>query len=63
MITLDVEDYCQDCPYFRATSETVQFYTNEKKEAVLGDTVVTCRDKERCRYMHSKCRSKLSVYA
>ena len=57
MIKLDIQEYCQCCPYFRATSETLTIYTNELENAVIGETVITCEDKYKCNLIHSHLRN------
>lgn len=52
MITLNVADYCQDCPYFRAKSETAMKYTNFYKDTVIGETVITCEDSDKCEQLY-----------
>lgn len=52
MITLNVADYCQDCPYFRAKSETITRYTSFSKDTIIGETVITCEDFDKCDQIH-----------
>lgn len=41
MITLDVKDFCQNCPDFEAEVRKTQFYDRT-------DTHITCMDIEKC---------------
>lgn len=46
-IKLEVKDYCQDCPYFEATSS--KFYADDKSLC----TYVTCEHKHICDNIHN----------
>lgn len=43
-IILDVEDYCQDCPYFEADVEKPETYWLDT------DTVIRCQYHKNCEY-------------
>lgn len=59
MITLNVADYCQDCPYFRAKSETATRLINFGKRIVIGETVITCEDFDKCDQLHKHFANRM----
>ena len=53
MIKLDVEEYCHDCPYFKAVNEggvETYYAVEEEKIYIYGDIFVQCEDKAKCRH-------------
>ena len=50
MIKLDVQDYCQDCPNFKADVEMpVELYNGFGiKPVYFGDTIIRCKHKDLC---------------
>lgn len=53
MIKLDVQPYCQACPYFSAEVveyETYDFEMSERhvRHKVVGDTSIRCKNEEKC---------------
>lgn len=53
MISLNVEDYCLNCPDFEPDCVTVELgsFTTSKS---LIDTVVRCKHKDKCRSMNDR---------
>ena len=57
MITIDVQDYCQDCdrfdpaPYIKTMRHDGEIQT--------ADTVIRCRNAERCAYLERRLEDKL----
>lgn len=51
MIKLDVQDYCQECPFFEAEVKggaTELVSTTGEHILFPGDTTITCKNAERC---------------
>lgn len=62
MITLKVEDYCQNCPDFEPRSEkfTYEGWDNEKLEHMCRrDTFVTCENALKCSLIASRLKEKM----
>lgn len=56
MIKLDVEDYCQECPFFEptlASRPSVLFAHNEPIEMYGGDYVIRCEHYGCCKRMYN----------
>lgn len=57
MITLDVEEYCQECPEFEAEVESIK-YPDYMGGHRIGfcDTVIRCEHRDKCHqlYKHIK---------
>jgi len=52
MIKLDIQEYCQNCPYFEpeVISRPTTFYVdNEEHTVYIGDTIVKCESRTKCR--------------
>lgn len=53
MIVLEVEPYCQECLSFEPDVEkpekVIGWASNEKEELILGDTVIRCEYRNRCK--------------
>lgn len=47
-ISLDVEDYCQECEAFDPTAETTKAY-DTNVDVFFLETVVTCSKARKCR--------------
>lgn len=57
MINLDVQVYCQDCPFFdvKVKKNTCDCVTTEGEHILFpGDTTITCKSAERCRWLVEK---------
>ncbi len=51
MIKLEVEKYCENCPYFKADVEStigINAFTKEKKYC---NTVIRCEERKKCKNM------------
>ena len=51
MIKLDVQEYCQECPFFevKVKSNKCDCVTTEGEHILFpGDTTITCKSAERC---------------
>lgn len=61
MITLDVEEYCQDCSDFEPEAIKNILYSDNiylKNRRQMFDTVVTCKYANRCRSMKNYIEEK-----
>lgn len=58
MITLDVEEYCQNCPDFEADVEKTQVFAIGKgmKKETANETVVRCEHSVKCNTMMNYLR-------
>lgn len=55
MITLDVDQWCNNCPEFEAEVDKDTYLSNdfmvEEKPIYTTDTKITCKHRQRCRSM------------
>lgn len=65
MIVVNVEGYCQSCLDF--TPDVIpptKTWSDEKKEFILGDTVIKCKYHKRCsgikRYLEQQAKGEVS---
>lgn len=56
MISLQVAPYCESCPYFRVESKTIKHISNFNRDYVVGDTLITCADAEKCSWLFGKVK-------
>lgn len=49
MISLNVEDYCQNCKDFRACTETQYLYSDNKNDYMQH--VISCENQQKCKSM------------
>jgi len=49
MITLDVRPYCHVCPDFEADVEKASEYFSFNERIALSDTVIRCKNRDRCK--------------
>ena len=49
MIKIDVEDYCHRCSEFGPEADIPTVYLTENRPLVLGDIIVQCVHREKCR--------------
>lgn len=57
MIELCVEDYCQNCPDFRANVEQTDWTIFS--DSVKYDTKIYCKNRDRCRVMAAYLSGKV----
>lgn len=50
MIRLEVESYCQDCPYFQPHVHKPEWFYADSEPYYFGDTIVTCKNKTQCQH-------------
>lgn len=60
MISLEIKDYCHTCSDFEPDVEKPQnFYVGSEIYTTIGDTIIKCKDRERCeqlkQYLERKC--------
>lgn len=60
-IYVDVEDYCKDCPEFTATSDTAEYYADDKVHVVHH--VVTCAHEALCKKLKKYFTESAVKYA
>ena len=54
MITVEVEEYCQDCMDFEPDVEKpIVLYTDTDRYALLSGTVIRCEHRQRCKTIAS----------
>lgn len=59
MIKLVVEPYCHSCPDFEVYVEKpTAYYANFGECITIGDTVIFCEHRDRCRRMMDYLKSK-----
>ena len=51
MIKLDVEEYCHSCPDFEADVETPVTYCSVDDMFTIGDTIIRCSFRHRCKHI------------
>lgn len=56
MIQLNVQEYCNDCPYYEALSQPQAIYTDGTKVTI--DTKVTCEHSNICRRLEKVLTKK-----
>lgn len=56
MITLDVEDYCHNCPDFEAVTTRTPTFTSDSYIPQFISTVVHCEHSGRCRQIAQHIR-------
>ena len=49
MIKIDVDDYCHRCSEFSPEADIPTVYLTENRPVVLGDIIVQCIHRDRCR--------------
>ena len=57
MIKLDLQEYCQECPFFEVEVKggPCEFVSTTKEHILLPcDTTITCKSAERCRWLAEK---------
>jgi hypothetical protein len=55
MIKLDVKPWCEKCPDFEANMEkyeTATYLRDDGTVLAYADTLISCKNKERCGLMH-----------
>lgn len=57
MIRLDIEEYCEDCPYFEAECDTIDRYADQGR--IATNTVVRCRNKDKCLRIEEHIRKRI----
>ena len=59
MIRLKIDEYCQDCPYFTADVHNPPYLVSDNGPyAYVGDTIVSCINKNICKHVAGYYRSK-----
>lgn len=54
MIKLEVDYYCQNCPYFEPTTRVFKTLDNS-----YISTIVTCSDSNKCARIHNRIKEEL----
>lgn len=60
MIKLEVESYCHSCPDFEVDVEKpTAYYANFEECETVGDTVIFCENRDRCRRMMEHLKAEM----
>lgn len=59
MIKLEVENYCHDCDSFKPVADLpTVLYGGDGSETIIGHTIVSCRDRLRCKRLMKHLEEK-----
>ena len=59
MITLKVEDYCQNCPYFKPDVSIIGIVHGTRNE-VTYETIVFCKDYKNCEKLYEHIKKEVT---
>lgn len=59
MISLDVKDYCHDCPDFVPDSEQLMQYSDDFIPRMMISNIVKCKNADKCAAMMKYLKSQM----